>query len=285
MVLRHEHIDVMNKTILERVVFKPPFRAETSMHNEACFLYVVNGQSRLYGPKESMNLSTSEGVVMKCGSYLNSWFSQEGEDANEAIAVHFYPEVLKMVFDDQIPEFLSASKRKNRAAIQPVQVDEMIEKYIESILFYFQNPSLATEELVKLKVKELILLLVNTDSSHQIRSILQDLFNPDQYEFKEIIHAHLFDNLSLQDLAVLTGLSLSSFKRKFSKVFNSSPVKYINTRRLEKAQRLLETTDLRVSEICFDCGFNDHGYFTRLFVSKYGSSPSDYRQQYLSQLS
>ncbi|PWJ42771.1 helix-turn-helix domain-containing protein [Sediminitomix flava] len=282
MILKHQHFDLLQKTVLERMVFNPPLKANGSMHDEACFLYVVNGNSTLYGPTKKDSLQTNEGVVMKCGSYLNSWSKNENDSPSEAVAIHFYPEVLKHVYQDKIPDFLVQKKPQTSKNVEKVQIDQMIKTFVDSLLFYFENPSLINEELIILKVKELILLLVNTDNSDRIRSILQDLFNPEEYQFKDIIQTNLFEDLSIDDLAVLTSMSVSSFKRKFKEVFDDSPAHYIKSRRLEKAAELLLISQSRVTDICYDCGFSDIGHFSKSFAAKYGKSPSEYREKQLS---
>ena len=150
-------------------------------------------------------------------------------------------------------------------SVEKLKVDEMINKYVESLIFYFENPSMVTEELIILKVKELILLLLNTDDTQNVRSILGDLFDPNTYSLKEIIRAHLYEDHSIDDLATLCNLSTSSFKRKFKEVFEESPKRYIKRKRLEKAADLLRHGQLRITEICYDCGFNDITHFSKIF--------------------
>jgi len=281
MIIEHQHYDLMHKTVLERFVFKPPLKIDGSMHNEACFLYAVNGNSRLYSPTEHEKLNSHEGVVMKCGNYLNSWLQNADKKPSEVVAVHFYPEVLKLVYNDKLPEFLLKKSTPNSNVIAKVEIDDMIGKYVESLVFYFENPSLINDELIVLKVKELILLLVNTDDSNTIRNIIQDMFNPIEYSFKEIIHAHIFEDLSVEDLSLISNLSVSSFKRKFSEVFDDSPAHYIKTKRLEKAAELLVASSNRISDICYECGFSEIGHFSKSFTSHFGLSPTAYREKHL----
>jgi two-component system response regulator YesN len=49
--------------------------------------------------------------------------------------------------------------------------------------------------------------------------------------------------------------------------------------RLERAKKLLENNTLTVSEIALGCGFSDQSYFSKVFSSKYGISPTDYRKE------
>ena len=278
MILAHNHFDLFGKVILEKVVFKAPLKSNSTMRDEACFLHVLKGNSSLYTPVKKLEVKTSDSLVMKCGSYLNKWFGKPDEQPNEAVLVHFYPEVLQLIYEDKLPDFIASKSRKDVESATLVPVDEMIANYVRSLLFYFDNPGMVTTELIKLKVKEIILLLVNTENSSRINSILTDLFHPNNYEFKEVIHAHLYEDLSIPDLAVLCGYSLSSFKRKFTSTFGLSPTRYINSKRMERAKELLRQPNLSVSEIAYDCGFKDLSYFSKMFSATFQYSPSKFRK-------
>lgn len=280
MIISHTHFELLDKPILERVVFQAPFKADSSLHDEACFLHVIQGRSRLYTPTSQLDVNSSDSLVMKCGSYLNKWLSNEGQEANEAVLVHLYPDVLKMVYEDQVPALFSSSFKQNPIPAEKININEMIQNYVNSLLFYFDNPSLLTEDLIKLKVKEIILLLAHTENAHRISDILSDMTNPNQYKFKEIIQSHLYEDLRVEDLATLAGYSLSSFKRKFKEVFGTSPLKYIKQQRLLKGQELLKESNLRISDIAYDVGFNDLGHFSKSFIAAFDISPSDYRRLY-----
>jgi len=103
------------------------------------------------------------------------------------------------------------------------------------------------------------------------------LFSPTTYSFTQIIDAHIFSDLSTEDLAQLTNLSLSSFKREFKRVYNDSPANYIRNKKLEKAAELLVISPERITDIAYDTGFNDLAHFSKCFQEKFGTSPSGYR--------
>ena len=251
------------------------------MEEEACFIYAIEGNSTIYGAGTQANIETDESVLMKCGNYLNYWKKNTlAKQSYEAIAVHFYPDVLRLVFEHSVPEFIQSKSDQPAASFQTINKQETIKQYIEGLLFYFKNPTLATDTLVKIKLKELIVLLHQLNNPG-IRAILSDLFNPEQIAFKEIINAYLLEDLSVEDYAQLTNLSLSSFKRTFKKVFQESPGRYIKHKRLEKAAELLKVSNQRITDVCYSCGFNDLGHFSKSFTAKYGHSPSAYQKMYL----
>ncbi len=278
MIVKHQHFDLLNKVVLERVVFKPPIKLNAAMHHEACYLFAVKGKSKLFSVTESVNLDTGQGVLMKCGNYLNSWHESELEDEEyEAIGIHLYPEIINHVYKNDIPEFLKNAQNLNQKSITQIKTDQLVEKFIENLQFYFENPELVDEEITILKVKELILILDKTDTTGDVRNVLRDLFNPVEYEFKEVINRHVYDNITIDELATLCNLSVSSFKRKFSELYNESPAKYLKLKKLQKASDLLKTTNKRVTDICFDSGFNDITHFSKSFTAYYGVSPTEFR--------
>ena len=106
---------------------------------------------------------------------------------------------------------------------------------------------------------------------------MSDLYSAKKIHLKDIIELHLYSNLSIEELANLSNMSLSSFKREFKKEFNDSPNNYILMKKLKKAKELLSLTDKPINEIAYEIGFNDPLYFTRLFKKKIGPSPTTYR--------
>lgn len=280
MIKSYQFFKIEERTILERAVLIPPFTASNVMPDEACFLFTRQGESRIIGPATQLRMQSNEGIVMKCGSYLNKWLKTTPDpEPCEAIAIHFNKEIIKEAFDGRIPDFIARDKSKDRICIQKVQVDAMLKNYMESLVFYFNNPSLVNDELLYLKVKELILMLAKTESSAQLLSIFQGLFDPEVFGFKEIVTNNLYENLNLEDWALLTGLSVSTFKRKFSDAFGDSPARYVRSKKLEKASEMLRHSTKRISDIAYECGFEDVAYFSKSFSNKFNLTPSDYRSQ------
>jgi AraC-like DNA-binding protein len=88
---------------------------------------------------------------------------------------------------------------------------------------------------------------------------------------------------TLADLARRAGYSRYHFLRSFRAVFHETPLRYLAGRRLVEARRLLAETDLTVTEICYEVGFESLGSFSTLFRAKVGWSPSVYRARALAQ--
>ena len=277
MIKEFQQFALFGKTTFVKAIIEPPFRMVAEMNNEACFYYVLTGCAQVISNTQTMSAASEEGLVMKCGNYLNEYLKTSEGDYCEAIAVHLHRDVLKMIYDKEFPDFLLNVKKIRPISMEKLPASQLLGNYIESLQFYFENPSLVSEELLKIKLKELILLLAKTDSAEAIQSLIAGLFSASEVSFKAVIEANLYNNLSLEELAVLNNLSLSSFKRAFLKHYDDSPARYIKKRKLSKAAKMLKSTSLRISDIAYDCGFVDLAHFSKSFQKSYGSSPSDFR--------
>ncbi len=97
---------------------------------------------------------------------------------------------------------------------------------------------------------------------------------------KQFIDEHYTEELGLSQIADLAGMSPVAFSRFFRQRTGGTLTDYIVDIRLGHAARLLVDTDKNVSEICYECGFNNLSNFNRAFKSKRGSSPREFREKY-----
>lgn len=278
MIADHQKIDLFGKSLLQRIVLTPPFKFEFPVAEQACFLFVRQGAFEYRKNDERLNIATNYALLLNCIHSGQQIKHASSKAACEVVIVTFHPDILKKVYDRELPLILQfpATIAANRSS-EKISNDFLIQKYIEGLLFYFENPMLINEDILVLKIKEVILLLSQTQNAATIQIILSQLFSPTVYTFRQVIEAHLFSHLSIEYLAQRTNLSLSSFKREFAKLYNDTPANYIKTKRLEKAAGLLLVSDARISDIAFDCGFNDLANFTKSFSEKYQVTPTNYR--------
>jgi len=235
----------------------------------------LEGKTQIYSATEQASIETKESVLLKCGTYFADLVKNDTTEKYEILVFHLYPEILREIYADEIPSFIKPSQ--NKSFIHKIAAADILRKFVESLQFYFDHPALVGDELLKLKIKELILLLLHTKNADSIANLFADLFEPRNLNVKEIINSHLFSGLSIDDLAALSNLSVSTFNRTFQTLFNKTPANYIKMKRLEKARELLSVSSLTISEIAFQTCFNDVAHFSRSFKEVYLFSPSSFR--------
>jgi transcriptional regulator GlxA family with amidase domain len=78
----------------------------------------------------------------------------------------------------------------------------------------------------------------------------------------------------------LSGLAERSFKRRFQQATAMSPLEYVHTLRLEEAKHMLEAGDAPIEAIANEVGYEDAGFFSRLFRRKVNLTPAQYRRRF-----
>ena len=278
MVNDHKKYELFGKTLIEKLALNTPFKITLPLENNACFLYMLEGDMHYKLDDEQVDFKAKDSVLLNCRNFENELCDTNSNQNNKLVIIHFHPDILKKIYDRGLPSLLQMPRNLvSNKSNEKIKNDFLIQKYIEGLLFYFENPILVNEDIVILKLKEIILLLSQTRNAEAIQVILSQLFSPTTYTFKQIIEAHLFSQLTIEELAQHTNLSVSSFKREFAKLYSDTPANYIKTKRLEKAAEMLLVSTNRISDIAFDCGFNDLANFSKSFFDKYNTSPSNYR--------
>ena len=98
-------------------------------------------------------------------------------------------------------------------------------------------------------------------------------------EMAQFIHDHFDQELTLDQIAASAALSPGACCRLFKRHMGCSPFTYVQNLRLQRAARLLETTDEPITQVAARCGYGSPSYFTKSFREKTGLSPSAYRKR------
>ena len=93
------------------------------------------------------------------------------------------------------------------------------------------------------------------------------------------INSHITEQFSIPQLAKRCALSESVFRRRFHQLTGQSPIQYINKLKIEKACQLLDSGDIRPTDISAFLNFYSVSYFYRVFKSITGCTPNEYRGQ------
>ena len=103
----------------------------------------------------------------------------------------------------------------------------------------------------------------------------------DGIDLEKVMSENFLYNLKVEEFAKLCGKSLSAFKRDFKDIYNTSPSRWIKTKRLEHAKKLLIETNLNINQICYDCGFINTSHFIKSFKKQYHRPPLQFRSNTL----
>ena len=145
--------------------------------------------------------------------------------------------------------------------------------YFDSLLPYIDDSKKLTEKITELKTWEAIELLLQTDDV--FRDFLFDFQEPHKIDLEAYMNQNYKYNIPLSSFAKLTGRSLSTFKRDFFKIFDTTPEKWLQKQRLEQAYFLIKQKNKRPSEIYLEIGFESLSHFSYAFKKQFGRTPTE----------
>lgn len=128
-----------------------------SFQKRRCFLFFKTVADNALTADGGRPVREKESVLLKCGSF--AFHLQEAEDKNEfeCIAVHLYPDMLTELGCNEIVLLDKNLDMPQKGGI--IFPQQLISKFIESLELYFKCPHLARNDVMKLKIRELILVL------------------------------------------------------------------------------------------------------------------------------
>ncbi len=264
-------------------------------HEEVELLYFSGGQFRLEINMESFPIQSECFYFINPGE-LHSVISETADSYWED-AVVFSPDILSFDSYDHAQIHLIHPIQKGRllfpryitpehAAFLPIRNAFMDIMHafgqMASEASPIKDSSLVTDDLTsQLYIKSSLLYILATLSEHR-------LFTPTEKNLDRRVESiktaltYIKDNyrekIYLSDLAEQTNLNEQYFCRLFKKAIGHSPMEYINEYRIKQTRRLLEETNLSVTEICLECGYNNLGNFLREFRKYTGTTPLQYRK-------
>ncbi|MBS7229479.1 helix-turn-helix transcriptional regulator [Flavobacterium psychroterrae] len=160
-------------------------------------------------------------------------------------------------------------KHENVFRLKP---NKHFNNYIDSLLPYLENQNIISDSLVKIKIKEAVLIFL--EANPELKNILFDFSEPGKIDLEAYMNEHYQYNGSLEEFAYLTGRSLSTFKRDFEKIFSTTPNRWLLQKRLEEAYYLLDKKKMKATDVYVDVGFKDYSHFSISFKKLFGIAPS-----------
>nr|WP_262909860.1 AraC family transcriptional regulator [Maribellus sp. CM-23] len=96
----------------------------------------------------------------------------------------------------------------------------------------------------------------------------------------EYVFQNVQEGINLKEAAKVVYMEPSSFCRYFKKKTSQTFMEYVKTVRIGIAAKLLAETDKRITQICYECGYNNLANFNHYFKVIMGKTPSDYRKDF-----
>jgi AraC-like DNA-binding protein len=196
----------------------------------------------------------------------------------ELMAFYLKDDYLKKVFNEFRPHLpLNNLPPLEKDMVLVMDINSRIRNCYLSMIPYFKQAEPIPENILEIKLKELLYNVFINPKNRNIISYINSLADGYKTPIWDIMEANYMYNLKLSEYAQLAGSSISSFKREFEKFYGTTPGKWLIEKRLERTKMVIGTSKKTIGTIAFENGFNNISHFSRVFKSRYGNSPIDYR--------
>ncbi len=247
---------------------------------------MIEGKKIMHLPKlDPFEFLPGESVVVPGGQTMVIDFPEaDMETPTRCLALAINPEKIKQTVNqfNQLTDTGDKDEWEVDDANFHLLHDQPMQLLIDRLIRVYTEGHPSRDVFVNFMLQELIIRLLQSKARNLL---LREQAGPGHERLRHVttfIAHHLQDDLTVDDLSEQACMSKPHFFRCFKNTFGITPVEYINARRIELARELLATTDRSLTDICYQIGFNNTSYFSRLFKRYEQLSPSAYRKKYRS---
>ena len=240
-------------------------------------IHVVSARSTWKTSMGTWSAEAGETVFFRKGAFVSPPHLEE----DLCLLIFFIPDAFVREAVRELAAHLQPISQlpDTREVVIRVNNDMTLSAFFQSMLVYFASDEQPPEALLKLKLKELLASILVSPGNPTLSAYLRSLAMCDAPPVPAIMEANFCHSLPLDAFAKMCHRSLSSFKREFRRCYGTTPGKWLIGRRLECAAQMLRSTNMSMTEIALECGFEEPAHFSRTFKTKFGRSPTDYREK------
>ncbi len=237
--------------------------------------YLLNGDCTFFIDHNIYKLSRGDLVIVPAGTIHKSTFPTQGY--SDRFVVCFRETSLNW-----IKEVIGEAMVKDCLQTGIISIPEKRRDYVEAIInkmiFENEGQDILSPAFIRTSLIELLLFIIRCQKFEQnvVKEI--DVDNKLIQEVATYIYNNYSKRLSLDDMAEKFHISKSYLSKKFKHVTGFGFKEYIVNIRIKNACKMLLDTDMTITDIAFECGFNDSNYFGDAFKHIKGISPYKYRK-------
>jgi len=238
------------------------------------FCFLTEGTKEVVMSNKIVRFGSESFVLITSGNcFMSEKISQKGAYSSALLFFdHALLQEFHFTYKPEIDRIIKNKNIQNKGIFQ-FKKDAFTHSFVQSLPFVPKHSA----ELNRLKLHEILLYLLETQPEELCSIFASAENNNEDLLFKNIIDSNIDSNLTIQELCFICNMSLSTFKRKFTRIFNDSPTSWLRRKRMEHAAFLLSYNKERPSDIYLRLGYESLSSFTQSFKSIYGKTPKEYQ--------
>lgn len=232
------------------------------------FSFLTEGAKEVISDNSVLSIDNSKFLILKSGHCLMT--EKLSQNKNYRSTILFFSNEILLKFIQKIK--LNKTKFIKPKSIYSFEKDDFINQFVHSLLEISKLSKTTQKQLFEIKFEEIMLYLIEKYGNDFLLSLLENN-NDSTQKFMQTIERNQLNKLTLNELAFLCNMSVSTFKRKFEKLYSESPIRWFQNKRLEHAHYLLNQKQQNASEIYFEIGYESLSSFIQAYKTKYGVTP------------
>jgi AraC-like DNA-binding protein len=241
------------------------------------FTFLLAGEKTVHFAGAQVTIQPQQFVLLAAGNCLMSEKVATPHADYHSLLLLFNPQLLAD-FCHRHAAWLDKPARL--ATSQPFlrfAQDAFLTTFVQSLDCLLTGAIAPPRELQVVKLEELLLYvaLQHPGQFQQLRSLGQEA--NEEVLVRQAVTAHIDSPVAVEELAFLCHMSLSTFKRRFTQLYGTSPRQWLLARRMEKAAKLLRQPGRTVSELSDEFGYEHLSSFSQSFKQVYGVTPKQYQ--------
>lgn len=235
------------------------------------FIYVLKGALRIFDRETNYVFGPGDSFLAR-KNRLAKYELPENRDPLEPILFCFDEPFLKAFQDKHT--YKRTGFKTNKAFVR-IKKNIFVSSFIKSVKPYYRGIMELDADFEDLKYEELLIILLRQQP--ELADLLFDFAPQQKINLEAYMNRNYAFNIGLERFAILTGRSLSAFKRDFQSIFNETPSRWLVKKRLEEARLLISQKKQKPVDIYLDLGFESLSHFSVAFKKLFGITPTELR--------
>ena len=245
-------------------------RVNLGMH---MFSFLQTGKKQVHFSDSSVGVNDRQSLLTRSGNAL--WTELLDNEKVYFCKLFFFSGVHLSDFMQRHPaDFALPHDNTTAAPFFIIENDAYTQAFVGSLATLLAMQPTGMQALTANKFEEIMLYLLSKYGTSFAQFLLSLAADDQQSSFQKTVQANALSNLSLEEIAFLCNMSLSTFKRHFVHTYGETPGKWLQHKRLSRAYELLQTGSKTPSEIYGAFGYNNLSNFSAAFKHKFKVNPT-----------
>lgn len=247
--------------------------------NKHVFSFLQEGEKEVHFYDQSVKFTPSQALLIPASNCLMS--ERPSHDKHYRAFLFLFSDTNLTAFRSKYPFlFIDYKKVQDSSLFFLFSQDEFVRSFIHSLQQILPNHSSSTlsGHLLQIKFDEIMLYLCDRYPQKFLPLLASLTASSFDLPLRQVVENNVYNNLSMEELAFLCNMSLSTFKRKFEEVYGTPPARWFHLKRMQQAAFLLKHRNVKASEIHHELGYENLSSFVQAFKKEFGKTPKVYQQ-------